>query len=42
MTTWVTQKGHPVVTIKLINKTVLSITQNRFILDSRYASNHEE
>ncbi|CAF0852077.1 unnamed protein product [Brachionus calyciflorus] len=34
MVTWTKQKGHPVVQIKKINSSHLSISQNRFILDS--------
>ena len=34
MSSWTKQKGHPVVNIKKINKTHISISQNRFVLDS--------
>ncbi len=34
MSSWTKQKGHPIVNIKKINKTHVSISQNRFVLDS--------
>ena len=34
MTSWTKQKGHPVVTIKIVNNTHITIRQNRFVLDS--------
>ena len=33
MNTWTRQMGHPVVTIKKLNDTALSLTQNHFLLD---------
>lgn len=34
MTSWTKQKGHPVVTLKRINDTHISLEQNRFLVDS--------
>ncbi len=36
MSSWTKQKGHPVIHIKKINNTHLSVKQNRFVLDSNY------
>ncbi|CAF0711353.1 unnamed protein product [Brachionus calyciflorus] len=37
MTSWTKQKGHPVVHVKRINSTHISVSQNRFVLDSNAA-----
>ena len=34
MSSWTKQKGHPVVHVKRLNKTHVTIEQNRFLLDS--------
>jgi aminopeptidase N len=36
MISWTKQKGHPVVTVHKINKTHISLSQNRFVLDSTF------
>ena len=33
MNTWMKQMGYPVVTIKMINDSTLSLTQNHFLID---------
>ena len=30
------QKGHPVLHLKILNNTHISVEQNRFVLDSNY------
>lgn len=36
MTSWTKQKGHPVVHVRILNSTHVSIRQNRFVLDSNF------
>ncbi len=36
MVTWTKQRGHPVVTVHKINKTHISLSQHRFVLDSTF------
>lgn len=36
MTSWTKQKGHPVVTVKHLNSTHISVRQHRFLLDANY------
>ena len=36
MKSWTLQKGHPVLSIKTINKTHISVEQKRFLLDLNY------
>jgi aminopeptidase N len=34
MPTWTRQKGHPVIHIKVLNSTHISVKQHRFVFDS--------
>jgi aminopeptidase N len=36
MNTWTKLNGHPVVTVKKLNSTHISLRQNKFLLDSLY------
>lgn len=41
MTSWTKQKGHPVVTIKRVNNTHISLEQNRFLTDATKSNLNE-
>jgi len=34
MRRWTKQRGHPLVTVKILNSTHISLTQKRFVLNS--------